>query len=105
LASLAVSLLGGGVVAELVDQQISLVAKSKPRLWISVFQENSWGNVQFVATLAGLQILIARGPNHSDNAGLHCWIQREAGDGLLELPVDEERGHSSVGKRRRSVIV
>ena len=43
--------------------------------------------------------------NHSDNAGLHCWIQREAGDGLLELPVDEERGHSSAGKRRRSVIV
>ena len=79
MASLAVSLLGGGVVAELVDQQISLVAKSKPRLWISVFQENSWGNVQFVATLAGLQILIARGPNHSDNAGLHCWIQRWPG--------------------------
>ena len=52
-----------------------------------------------------VQSLIARGPNHSDNAGLHCWIQREAGDGLLELPVDEERGHSSVGKRRRSVIV
>ena len=52
-----------------------------------------------------LQILIVQGPNHSDSAGLHCWIQREAGDGLLELPVDEERGHSSVGKRRRSVIV
>ena len=101
MASLAVSLLGGSVVAKQVDQQIALVAKSKPRLWISVFQEASWGNVQFVATLAGRRPLIARGPNHSDNAGLLCWI----GDGLLELPVDEERGHSSVGKRRRSVIV
>ena len=58
-----------------------------------------------MSTFAGLQKLITRGPNDSDNAGLHCWIQREAGDGLLELPVDEERGHPSVGKRRRIVIV
>ena len=73
--------------------------------FLELFLSLACVNVQFVATLAGLQILIARGPNHSDNARLDCWIQREAGDGLLELPVDEERGHSSVGKRRRSVIV
>jgi len=38
-----------------------------------------------------VQSLIARGPNHSDNAGPLCWIQPGAGNGLREHPVDENR--------------